>query len=112
MMEVLKKEEPLVKAAQVLRKQAQKAKSLRLAALASEIMTRGHVDVVASQVDKMMEVLKKEEKEDLETKDWCKAETFKNEQEASKYEYKVTKLGAKVSKLEDKIIAMEATVKE
>merc|ERR1719191_926759 len=48
----------------------------------------------------------------MDTKDWCKAETFKNEEEASQYEYKVEKMVAKVEKLEDQVTAMEATVAE
>merc|ERR1719421_64254 len=95
--------DPVRKVAQTLRQHARKAKSMRLAALATQIRTRGHFDMVVEQVVKMENVLKQEEKQDMETKDWCKEETFKNEEEASKFEYKVSKEKAKVSKLEDNI---------
>merc|ERR1719313_1028329 len=105
-------ENPVKKVVQTLKHHAQKAQSLRLAALASQIRTKGHFDMVVEQVVKMENVLKAEEKQDMETKDWCKEETFKNEEEASKFEHKVQKENAKVASLEDKIIAMEGTVKE
>merc|ERR1719453_1697070 len=104
-------EKPLTKAAEALKKHAKKAKSLRLAALASQVRD-GHFRGVVVQIEKMEAVLKKEEQDDMDTKDWCKAETFKNEEEASQYEYKVEKMIAKVEKLEDQVTAMEATVDE
>merc|ERR1719453_2439372 len=88
-------EKPLTKAAEALKKHAKKAKSLRLAALASQVRD-GHFRSVVIQIEKMEAVLKKEEQDDMDTKDWCKAETFKNEEEASQYEYKVEKMIAKV----------------
>merc|ERR1719197_2355266 len=103
---------PVRKVVESLKRHARKAKSLRLAKLASQVQAVGHFDVVIQQIKKMEQVLKTEEKEDMDTKDWCKAETFKNEEEASQYEYKVEKMVAKVEKLEDQVTAMEATVAE
>merc|ERR1719456_21399 len=103
---------PVQKVVDSLKRHARKAKSLRLAKLASQVQAVGHFDVVIQQIKKMEQVLKTEEKEDMDTKDWCKAETFKNEEEASKYEYKVEKMDAKVGKLEDKITSLEMSVKE
>merc|ERR1719487_1940949 len=104
-------DKPQAKAAEILRNHARKAKSLRLATLATQVR-KGHFDGVVVQIEKMKAMLKKEEQDDMDTKDWCKAETFKNEEEASKYEYKVEKMIAKVEKLEDQVTAMEATVDE
>merc|ERR550537_2134214 len=99
------------KVAEVLKRVARTQKSLRLAALASRVRG-GHFDRVVEMIDSMVEVIKKEQKDDEIERDWCKAETIKNEEEASKYEYKVERMVAKVEKLEDQVTAMEAVVKE
>merc|ERR1719207_42842 len=58
----------------------------------------------------MMATLKEEEKGDIEQRDWCKEETFKNEQEASRYEYKIERTGAKIMKLTAKREELESTL--
>ena len=55
----------------------------------------GHFDIVVQSVEKMISELQQEQKDDFDHKDWCKEETFKNEQEASRYEYKIEKLNGK-----------------
>merc|ERR1719473_1726731 len=60
----------------------------------------------------MIADLKAEAKEDRVHKDWCKEETFKNEQEASRYEYKVEKLDGKIAKLTGQREEMESTLVE
>merc|ERR1719456_1172347 len=100
---------PQVKAYKVLKAHATKAKSLRLAAIAATLRTGGHFDAVIAEIDKMMDTLKKEEKDDIEQRDWCKEETFKNEQEASRYEYKIERTDAKIMKLTTKLNELEAT---
>ena len=91
--------QPQTKAYKALKAHASKAKSLRLAAIAATLRTGGHFDAVIAEIDKMMATLKAEEKDDIEQRDWCKEETFKNEQEASRYEYKIEKTVAKITKL-------------
>merc|ERR1719183_2284673 len=59
-----------------------------------------------------MATLKEEEKGDIEQRDWCKEETFKNEQEASRYEYKIERTGAKIMKLTTKLNELEATLQQ
>merc|ERR1719473_752745 len=97
---------------EVLKSHATKAQSLRLAAVAATVKASGHFDTVIAAVDKMIADLKAEAKEDRVHKDWCKEETFKNEQEASRYEYKVEKLDGKIAKLTGQREEMESTLVE
>jgi len=104
---VEKTSDPRTKAWKTLKAHATKAKSLRLAAIASQLRLGGQFDDAIAAIDKMMVVLKQEEKEDIEERDWCKEETFKNEQEAARYQYKVEKFDAKLSKLNMKVEELE-----
>merc|ERR1719473_971894 len=97
---------------EVLKSHATKAQSLRLAAVAATVKASGHFDTVIAAVDKMIADLKAEAKEDRVHKDWCKEETFKNEQEASRYEYKIEKLDGKIAKLTGQREEMESTLAE
>merc|ERR1719451_72131 len=101
--------QPSAKAYKTLKEHATKAKSLRLAAIAATLRTGGHFDAVIAEIDKMMATLKEEEKGDIEQRDWCKEETFKNEQEASRYEYKIERTDAKIMKLTTKLEELEGT---
>merc|ERR1719456_1635841 len=100
--------QPQTKAYKALKAHATKAKSLRLAAIAATLRTGGHFDAVIEEIDKMMATLKVEEKDDIDQRDWCKEETFKNEQEASRYEYKIEKADGKIYKLTSKLHELEA----
>jgi len=102
--------QPQAKAYKTLKEHATKAKSLRLAAIAATLRTGGHFDAVIAEIDKMMATLKAEEKGDIEQRDWCKEETFKNEQEASRYEYKIERTDAKIMKLTSKLEELEGTL--
>merc|ERR1719235_1121223 len=64
------------KAYEVLKAQAQKHHSLRLAALAATVRTMGvgHFDKVIEEIDKMIKELKEEEADDIKQRDWCKDE--------------------------------------
>jgi len=105
------REEAPVKAAEELKRVARKQHSLRLAVLATRVRG-GHFDKVVEMIDNMVEMIKKEQKDDEIEREWCKAETTKNEEEASKYEYKVERMVAKQEQLEDQVTAMEAVVRE
>merc|ERR1719191_806570 len=86
------------------------SKSMRLAALAVSVREgQGHFPEVVAQVEKMIANLKKEQKDDFDHKDWCKEETFKNEQEASRYEYKVEKLNGKLAKFRAHLEELEVS---
>merc|ERR1719324_1187456 len=109
-MQIDSESQPQVKAYKALKEHATKAKSLRLAAIAATLRTGGHFDAVIAEIDKMMATLKEEEKGDIEQRDWCKEETFKNEQEASRYEYKIERTDAKIMKLTSKREELESTL--
>jgi len=100
---------PQEKAFDALTSKAKEVKSLRLASLAAKIQqsSTGHFDTVVEEVDRMIGVLKKEEEDDINHRDWCKEETFKNEQEASRYEYKIDKSEAKIKKLQSQLEELE-----
>merc|ERR1719311_1276206 len=57
----------------------------------------------------MIANLEKEQKDDFDHKDWCKEETFKNEQEASRFEYKIEKLNGKLAKFVGHLEELEAS---
>merc|ERR1719387_2907721 len=101
---------PRFRAYETLKQHATQAKSLRLAAVAATVKASGHFDTVIAAVDKMIEDLRKEAKDDRDRKDWCKEETFKNEQEASRYEYKIEKLDGKLGKLTGQLEEMQSTL--
>merc|ERR1719326_583932 len=58
----------------------------------------------------MIKVLKDEEAEDIDQRDWCKDTTFEKEQEKSRYEYKIEKTEAKIVKLTEKKEELEAAI--
>merc|ERR1719265_104279 len=93
-------------------RQATKSHSLRLAALAASVRSAGQFDVVIKEIDKMIKVLKDEEAEDVDQRDWCKETTFEKENEKSRYEYKIEKTEAKIVKLTEKKEELEAAIIE
>merc|ERR1719213_1508673 len=101
---------PRTKAYETLKKAGAQSKSLRLLSIAATIKAGGHFDAVTGEIDKMMNVIKEEEKADIRKKDWCKDEIHKNEQEAARYEYKVRKKDALIGRLKVKIDEMENTL--
>merc|ERR1719405_355048 len=93
----------------VLKTAATASKSLRLASLAASVRQEGHFGNVVREVEKMIANLEKEQKDDFDHKDWCKEETFKNEQEASRFEYKIEKLNGKLAKFVGHLEELEAS---
>jgi len=103
---------PRAAAIATLKKHARNSHSMRLALLANQLRTGGHFDLVVEEVQKMMAVLKTEEKDDQEQRDWCKEETFGNEQEASRMEYKIEKKQARITKLRVEVENLESALAE
>merc|ERR1719443_762579 len=103
---------PAAKAYRRLKAAATQTKSLALAQLAAQLRTGGHFEAVVSEIDKMIAVHKGEEQDDIEQRDWCKEETFKNEQEAARLTYKIEKHASKISKLTKKLEDLEASKAE
>merc|ERR1719298_58165 len=109
-LQIASESQPQANAYRALKEHATKAKSLRLAAIAATLRTGGHFDAVIAEIDKMTATLKEEEKGDIEQRDWRKEETFKNEQEASRYEYTIERTDAKIMKLTSKREELESTL--
>merc|ERR1719235_180527 len=103
---------PAAKAYRRLKAAATQTKTLALAQLAAQLRTGGHFEAVVSEIDKMIAVHKGEEQDDIEQRDWCKEETFKNEQEAARLTYKIEKHVSKLSKLNKKLEGLEASKAE
>merc|ERR1719191_1382315 len=109
---------PQMKAYNVLKEQARKAHSLRLAALAATVRTGavGHFDAVIKEIDKMIQVLKEEEQDDIKQRDWCKKQYFENSEEKAELKWLIKNNEAMITKLEDLIAklteTLEDTVKE
>jgi len=106
------------KAYDALKTQARKAHSLRLAALAATVreMGRGHFDAVIKKIDKIIEELKQEEKDDIKQRDWCKDEYQMNAEEKADLKWKIENNEAMITKLQQKIDSLieeiGATVEE
>merc|ERR1719281_1489068 len=100
---------PAAKAYRRLKAAATQTKSLALAQLAAQLRTGGHFEAVVTEIDKMIAVHKGEEQDDIEQRDWCKEETFKNEQEAARLTYRIEKHVSKLSKLNKKLEDLEAS---
>jgi len=103
---------PAQKAYQALKAEAQNAKSLRLAALAATVRTLGpgHFDKILKEIDKMIQTLKDEEKEDIEQRDWCKDEYQKNDLEKATIKWKIETNEAMLTKLEKRIEKLDEQI--
>jgi len=106
------------KAYNVLRAEARRAHSLRLASIAATVrsMTGGHFDAVIKEIDKMMQELKDEGAKDVKDRDWCKAEYQTNSEEHADLTWKIERNDAAITKLDTTITAtveeITATVEE
>jgi chromosome segregation ATPase len=98
------------KAYKVLKKFAEQTHSKRIAMIAAAVRASsgGHFDAVIEEINTLLKQLKEEEKADIHHRDWCKEETFKNENEASRYEYKIGKTEAHEIKLQGKLEELES----
>merc|ERR1719420_1851014 len=90
-----------MKAYDALKASAKKAHSLRLASLAATVRTMGvgHFDKVIEEIDKMIEELKVEEKEDIKQRDWCKDEYHENSEEKAEVKWLIKNNEAMIVKL-------------
>merc|ERR1719405_474026 len=90
-----------MKAYDALKASAKKAHSLRLAALAATVRTMGvgHFDKVIKEIDKMIQELKDEEKEDIKQRDWCKDEYHSNSEEYAEVKWLIKNNEAMIVKL-------------
>jgi predicted nucleic acid-binding Zn-ribbon protein len=97
-----------------LKKLAQKTKSTRIASIAAKLRmtSEGHFDLVIEEIDVLIKQLKEEEHDDIVHRDWCKDETFKNEQEVARYEYKIRKTEAHEVRLKAELEELESVLEK
>merc|ERR1719386_144392 len=101
---------PREKAYRALKSVIGSSKNLRLARLAASVRTAttGHFDEVIAEIDKMIQVLKDEAKEDQEQRDWCIDERNKERNNRDDLEYAIEQLAAKIKRAEEKKAKLEA----
>merc|ERR1719482_1373018 len=92
---------------------------MSLAGLAAELNSGGHFDKVIAAIDKMIEVLRVEEQDDIAHRDRCQRSENKNENEMedlnsdiSKKESSIERMRDEESATKEKISALEASIKE
>merc|ERR1719161_1287295 len=97
-----------------LKKLAQQTQSSRIASIASKLKltTEGHFDSVIEEINVLLKQLKEEEHDDIVHRDWCKDETFKNEQEVARYEYKIRKTEAHEVRLKAELEELESVLEK
>lgn len=93
---------PAAKAFKVLKAVATKAHSIRLAKLAARVrvVSRGHFDEVIGAIDKVIQTLKDEEKEDISKRDQCKDEYQEIASTVADLEWKISNNEKEIAKLE------------
>merc|ERR1719456_601009 len=87
-----------------LKKAATKARSVRLAELASRVYTTeaGHFDVVMKAIDDMIAMLHKEQEDDFHHRDWCENENGASDHKIENLEYDMESLSNKIERLTNK----------
>jgi len=100
---------PANRAYKVLKAQATKAHSLRLAQVAASVKLAksGHFDGVITSINEIIQNLKDEDKADIEKRDECKATFLEIESTVKDISWKIRKNEAKIDKLEKLIAARE-----
>jgi len=100
---------PANRAYNVLKAQATKAHSLRLAQVAASVKLAksGHFDAVISSIDTIIQNLKDEDRADIEKRDECKSTYLEIESTVKDLAWKIRKNEAKIDKLEKLIAARE-----
>jgi hypothetical protein len=106
----LQMEMPREKAYRALKKVIGDSKNLRLARIAVAVRTasQGHFDEVIAEIDRMIELLGEEGKEDIEQRDWCIAEQNNQTNHKENLEYEISQLQAKITMAEKKKAELEA----
>jgi len=77
--------------------------SLRLARIAVAVKTGGHFDKIMQIIDNMVEVLRREEQEDIEEKKWCEAKQQKNKFDMEDLNHAITKANDTINRHSDDV---------
>eukprot|EP00928_Gymnodinium_smaydae_P019355 TRINITY_DN1740_c0_g1_i7.p1 TRINITY_DN1740_c0_g1~~TRINITY_DN1740_c0_g1_i7.p1 ORF type:complete len:705 (-),score=226.61 TRINITY_DN1740_c0_g1_i7:106-2220(-) len=102
-----------------VREIAQRRSSRSLAQVAAVLRAGGHFDKVIMAIDEMMEVLRKEEQDDIAHRDRCQGDTNKNKNDMEDLGSNIEKLGKSIdrmvneeSELEGQISTLEGEIND
>jgi len=95
-----------------LRNLATKYKSFGLAQIAAQMRIGGHFDKVILMIDHMIELIRKEEAEDIAHRDRCQSAEGKNANDMEDIEAAKEKTKKKIGRLEDKEKDIESKIEE
>jgi len=95
-----------------LRNLAARYKSFGLAQIAAQMRMGGHFDKVILMIDHMIELIRKEEAEDIAHRDRCQNAEGKNANDMEDIEATKEKMKKKIGRLEDKEKELESKIEE
>merc|ERR1719428_2130223 len=96
-----------VKVLQLVQRAARNQNSLKIAKVAALLAAGNPFDAVLKEIDKMLDILKEDQKVDDEQKDWCKTEMEETQEMKETKESKITDLKASIEELDEAINAPE-----
>jgi len=91
---------------------ATRVQSLRLARLAVEVKTGGHFNKILATIDKMVELLREEAKEDVAHKSRCEKSLEKNKLDTEDLEHEIKKGNKTIDRLKSEASALQDIVTE
>jgi hypothetical protein len=91
---------------------ATRYQDLRLARMAISAKTAGHFDDIIVMIDKMITMLRDEEKEDIAHRDRCEGKQNANKNSKEDAEHAISKAKAKIERLEQAITDKQSEIKE
>jgi len=83
-----------------------------LAQLATQVKSGGHFDEVIASIDSMIELLRKEEKADIEHRDRCQGSISKNKNDMEDLDHDIDKAGKALDRMDDEERQLRDKAKE
>lgn len=99
------------KAYSKLKKLATQTRSLSLAKLAVSLKTGGHFDKVIVEIDKLIQIMRDEEAEDIAHRDRCEAQQNDNKNKIEDLNHAIERTDTTISQLEDKESELKDKIK-
>mmetsp|Transcript_130269 Transcript_130269/g.324812 ORF Transcript_130269/g.324812 Transcript_130269/m.324812 type:complete len:723 (+) Transcript_130269:34-2202(+) len=93
-----------------LKSLATRFKNTRMAHIALQLKAAGHFDKVMAAMDSMIDLLRKEEQEDIEHRDRCQASENKNTNDMEDLSHDINKATTKIGALEGEIEQLDAAI--
>jgi len=79
--------------------------------LAAEVASAGHFDAVIASIDKMIQVLRKEEQDDIDHRDRCQGDQNKNKNDMEDLDHDIEKATSEISRMNDKATELGDAIK-